>query len=1078
MKKIITLGLALAVISFSLQAGNFFTKLFGVPTDRESVLIDGFNKIGMWGAAPWENNAGEVSYSGKYSAEGQYAVKIKFEKSSQFHKAVAASEKDRDFSQIEYLLIDIYNKSDNFNKFTFAVTTGDSWEWHESKTFILQPGWNRNVMLPIKAWQWKAPRTDHFYRGKLKNAADVRRICFNFWGRGGTVFIDNLRAVGNNLESRKTPIPGPSEKWESFEDKPLSWSKAGWETRAVAAVRSGDYVSDGNASLRCDFAQVGKKGVATFSRDFSADWSKIAKLKVDVYNPSGASLKFNVALSTGGSWTWYESTARFLQTGWNKGIEFNLNAKNFKCEASGWAHTSYIKHKDKLRRLAFNVAGSGDKSISGTIYLDNIVLEKGEVLKIKREYKPKVYTKNYQDNDFDKPVIDSFDLNSDDVSLYDALKLDFTVDSFFNNPFDAEQIEANAVFISPDNKTLKVPAYVVKYDKEDQESVWQANFAPQKTGSYKAKIEVKTPGGTAASETLNFICTSSDKKGQIQVSGKNFVYANGENYIPIGFNIAWITANDDYVYADYISKLANNGGNWMRIWNATWGKNIIEWTKPHGEHMGVYNLEHCERIDEIVQQAERHDVKISFVIHYHDMFVADGEWELNPYSKFQGGPCEEPIDFFKNPVAKKYFKNKLRYIIGRWSASEAILSWELWNEVDLVSGFDEEIVARWHKEMAAFIKTIDPHKHPVTTSFCRATAGEKTWTLPEIDYTHTHLYSDDLLHNIPKICAYKSKFDKPHIVGEAGGADTSAGTEAKDKEGIRFKEALFAGLLSPKGSGTAMYWWWDSLIKPYDLFRKVDGVAFLAEDMDKKKDKLVKAKVTIKTKNFGDISFAPALDWEASLGNSIKITAQGDVEGKLFSKYLQGDQHKAKMGGAKTISVNCPRQSELSLWVEKAARTGAKLVITVDGQNDLQKSFAPNAAGDTPVRKFFKVKLDAGSHKIKIDNRGQDWLQLGSIIIKDVAPAIMVKGLANKEKGFYWIKNRDYTAENYLKGKMPAAINNASVELEGYNNGSYSVQIYNSHENKIVAEKTISASQGKLRLNLPVFTRDLLVKVK
>ena len=57
---------------------------------------------------------------------------------------------------------------------------------------------------------------------------------------------------------------------------------------------------------------------------------------------------------------------------------------------------------------------------------------------------------------------------------------------------------------------------------------------------------------------------------------------------------------------------------------------------------------------------------------------------------------------------------KYRYIVARWGWSPAVVAWELFNEVHWTDAFRqgrEADVARWHGEMADFIRSVDVYGH-------------------------------------------------------------------------------------------------------------------------------------------------------------------------------------------------------------------------------------------------------------------------------------------------------------------------------------------------------------------------------
>jgi len=68
----------------------------------------------------------------------------------------------------------------------------------------------------------------------------------------------------------------------------------------------------------------------------------------------------------------------------------------------------------------------------------------------------------------------------------------------------------------------------------------------------------------------------------------------------------------------------------------------------------------------------------------------DPNWATNPYnSAVSGGILSAPQDLWTNSQAYSLFQRRFRYIVARWGYSTSLMSWELWNEVDLSDAFDD-----------------------------------------------------------------------------------------------------------------------------------------------------------------------------------------------------------------------------------------------------------------------------------------------------------------------------------------------------------------------------------------------------
>lgn len=136
-----------------------------------------------------------------------------------------------------------------------------------------------------------------------------------------------------------------------------------------------------------------------------------------------------------------------------------------------------------------------------------------------------------------------------------------------------------------------------------------------------------------------------------------------------------------------------------------------------------------------------------------------------------------PIDFFTNQQAKRFYKNKLRYMIARWGYSTSIGLFELLSEInnlgqqarlefngngcpsvetvtvpyrDSVASVPK-IVLEWQNEMGKYIKEELQHKnHPISVSYTGKPAvnnGDLSYYSPYIDVATYNAYSYDRNQN-------------------------------------------------------------------------------------------------------------------------------------------------------------------------------------------------------------------------------------------------------------------------------------------------------------------------------------------
>jgi hypothetical protein len=306
-------------------------------------------------------------------------------------------------------------------------------------------------------------------------------------------------------------------------------------------------------------------------------------------------------------------------------------------------------------------------------------------------------------------------------------------------------------------------------------------------------------------------------------------FDDGSLYFPIGLNIGWATSVDDTVmdYRRWFDELSQNGGNFARVWMASWSLGI-EWQETG---LGDYTnrLKRAWLLDQVFQMANDRGVYIMLTLLNHGAFsqTVNPEWSENPYSTALGGPLQNPGDFATDSQAKDLFKRRLRYISARYASSPNLMAWEWWSEVNWTPIRENQLKA-WITEMDDYLKTVDPYHHLTTNS----SSGKIThiWSMPELNIVQQHDYSDrDPIDTFGPIYSQLSRSgpEKPVILGEFGSSDD--GEDASmDSDPVHLHNGLWAAAFTGF-AGTGMYWWWDIYIDPNNLWGQFKGISTFLE---------------------------------------------------------------------------------------------------------------------------------------------------------------------------------------------------------------------------------------------------------
>ncbi|HYD47362.1 MAG TPA: cellulase family glycosylhydrolase [Terriglobales bacterium] len=437
------------------------------------------------------------------------------------------------------------------------------------------------------------------------------------------------------------------------------------------------------------------------------------------------------------------------------------------------------------------------------------------------------------------------------------------------NPFDRDGQNVQLELRTPGGATRVVDAFATRdyqrslvggFEKRTpvtQEMQWRARFAPTETGIWQWRWRWQDGGSEHLGEwsRLEVGAALPQDHGFLRISPRDPRYLeldDGSAYFPIGENMSWYNGEGTYAYDRWIARLAEQGGNYIRLWMPSWAFGL-EWTTRDGSgaltsaNLGNYDarLDRAWQLDYVIELARRHGIYVMLAIHYHGAFslTSNVEWADNPYNAANGGPLVQPRELFTDPEAKELVQRRLRYIVARWGYATNILAWELWNEVDLADQPALSELKAWHSEMAQELDRLDPYDHLITTSASQGDAlnpgspfGE-IWAVEEIDFSQVHFYAfggaaSDFTQVFPRTINRLRRYDKAILIAEAGvDFRGPAETIESDPEGDGFHDLLWAAPFAG-AFGSGMTWWWDNVIDPLDLYFHFGPLAELVEGVD------------------------------------------------------------------------------------------------------------------------------------------------------------------------------------------------------------------------------------------------------
>lgn len=454
-----------------------------------------------------------------------------------------------------------------------------------------------------------------------------------------------------------------------------------------------------------------------------------------------------------------------------------------------------------------------------------------------------------------KPLVSDVRPSAASVGLYELFELRFQVPFAFENPFDPDCVSIDARFTAPDGSETVMPAFFHQeyYFAGPGENwrddlrpsgapEWRVRFTPDQPGRHRYALMMSVGGGPPekAAPAGHFEARPSGRPGFARVSGRDHRYFeldDGSFFYPIGHNIRSL---NDTRYASlrglplaaeggtlefkgWLDRMAESGQNFFETWQAAWWLGL-EWLDGVDGYRGIgrYNLENAWRLDWLLEQAARRDIRIQLLIINHGAVstFCDEEWQDNPYNLAQGGFLDSPEEFFTDPRARSLFRRRLRYIVARWAYSPHIFSWEPLNEMNLVGAgrgfYRKPVLTEWYREMAAFLKEIDPWRRPVTAHYTILYDSD-IHRLEDVDYVVTNAYYQErrtnLVDTLARISDFNSRFGKPQFVSEFGGSSAGGSDQLLAAD---LHNGLWAGYHLPF-AGTPLFWW-HNFIQDLDLY--------------------------------------------------------------------------------------------------------------------------------------------------------------------------------------------------------------------------------------------------------------------
>lgn len=418
-------------------------------------------------------------------------------------------------------------------------------------------------------------------------------------------------------------------------------------------------------------------------------------------------------------------------------------------------------------------------------------------------------------------------------------------------------------------KSANVEAWT--WEKIKTDDYFRIRFAPSKIGKWRITTVVLLRGKEVARMgPFEFSTLNAKNKGYLKVAKdkKHFVVGT-DPFIPIGQNLAKPTCyvekdstgkiiNDPFkcatcpcagiedwcghlknlpmhpkaymTYHDELNNLKKSGANYVRMINFPFTFEI------EYEKLGNYtNRMNCAwELDQLIEKAEKIDLKMNF-----NLFVGypllkspynANLWDWYADNNEDKGYCyrselglKEPLEFLTSTVAKKHFKNRIRYYIARYGYSTSIGILELMSEINSKFPNNPKEVYQWQQEMADYIKNeLNHHNQLLAVNYDGAgpneAKGDLSYSIASVDVMghnihRAGIYRSDLIKTVESF----KKYEKPIIFSEIGTGDS--GLESCDNHTEWMKDLWFS--LFTGSATTGINWNLQHDYKTWNNFRNV-----------------------------------------------------------------------------------------------------------------------------------------------------------------------------------------------------------------------------------------------------------------
>lgn len=687
-------------------------------------------------------------------------------------------------------------------------------------------------------------------------------------------------------------------------------------------------------------------------------------------------------------------------------------------------------------------------------------------------------------------------LSAESVSCFGKVEVTFRLAATYTNPYDPDDIRVEAAITLPDRSAVTVPAFYfepcrpargvaqmmlwVPYERTEN-ACWKVRFAPPLPGEYSLSLVAGQKDGRRATYgPVRFTATPSAHPGFVQVSRENPRYfetsRDGKLFWGTGSNVAWTRASDPGdphpCYEHYFGKAAGHT-NATRVWLCHWA--WLEWTpavdapgtnwEGYGG-IGVYNQMIADALDRVFLTAEENGLRIMLVTEDNNESMQNGKndgWAANPYNRAQGGPCDAPKDVFSSQEARRFYRNRLRYILARWGYSTSLWAINSWNDCSNPT----PAILDWLREMKDLTHQLTDGYRPI-------------------------IYGTNYRHGASALMDYAqagadAPRDRPQVNQECHHADRA------ERFAASLHNELWRGLATGRA---AVMVWPHSLVDKTDSWRVFEPVMRVAQSMPLNRGawRPVQARVThaesaereprlrlYTVRPYGDVPSWGAKATRSRFPIRVDEPAQW-LEGACGNLY--GDREdRREWRDPPTFAVDFPARARFLVEVNEIGAGHQTLCISIDGRRTVSADLRDGRRYLKGQERWVEAPLDPGPHEIRVENGrpGGDWISIRRycfvVDAQRASDLIDVHGLRSDTHGLIYLRNQtDSQLYQEILRQRPMPLTDIRLRVEAVAPGHYEVARLDTRTASVQESSLQESRDGVLELVLPALRHDAVVR--